>query len=68
VDKVKCPSLVIHGRYDEVVPFRQGRKIHKYLPEPKTFLEIQEASHNDLIQKGGRLYKETIQKFIKTLE
>ena len=68
VDKVKSPSLVIHGRYDEVVPFRQGRKIHKYLPEPKTFLEIQEASHNDLIQKGGRLYNETIQKFLKTLE
>ena len=68
VDKVKCPSLVIHGVYDEVVPFRQGRKIHEFLPEPKFFLEIKEASHNDLIQKGGRLYKETIQKFLKTLE
>jgi len=67
VDEVKCPSLVIHGLYDEVVPFRQGRKIHKLLPEPKTFLEIKDASHNDLIEKGGRLYKETIQKFLKTL-
>lgn len=65
---IKCPSLIIHGRWDEVVPFRQGKKIYANLPAPKTFIEIKDASHNDLAQKGGELYKESIQDFIKKLE
>ena len=67
VDSVKCPSLVIHGRWDEVVPFRQGKKIYNNLPQPKTFLEIKEASHNDLVIKGGELYKKSIEKFLNEL-
>ena len=64
---VKCASLVIHGKMDEVIPFRQGRKIYKLLPEPKTFLELSDASHNDITEKGGRLYQESIQKFFGSL-
>ena len=60
--------MIIHGRWDEVVPFRQGKKIYANLPAPKTFIEIKDASHNDLAQKGGELYKESIQDFIKKLE
>ena len=56
VQSVKCPSLVIHGKLDEVVPFRQGRRIYKELPEPKSFLEIQDAGHNNLKEKGKKLY------------
>jgi len=59
--------LVIHGRWDEVIPFRQGRRIHNELPEPKTFLEIKEASHNDLVEKGGQSYKESIKHFLSGL-
>ena len=64
---VQCPSLVIHGSLDEVIPFRQGRRIHKELPEPKYFVEIKDAFHNNLAEKGGRLYKESINKFLKNL-
>ena len=64
---VKSPSLVIHGRWDEVIPFRQGRRIHNELHEPKTFLEIKEASHNDLVEKGGQSYKESIKHFLSGL-
>ena len=68
VPSVQCSSLVIHGKMDEVIPFRQGRKIFKLLPEPKTFLEVADASHNDLTEKGGRLYRESIEKFLGSLD
>ncbi len=67
VPLVQSPSLVIHGEIDEVIPFRQGRKIFSLLPEPKEFLKIQEASHNDIAEKGGRLYRESIKKFLRSI-
>ena len=67
IQDITCPSLVIHGKLDEVIPFRQGRKIHKELPEPKSFLEIPTASHNDLGLKGGQLYQSAIDDFFSQL-
>ncbi len=64
---VQCPSLIIHGSLDEVIPFRQGRRIYQELPEPKEFLEIKDALHNNLAEKGGRLYNEAIKKFLNNL-
>lgn len=61
---IKSPSLVIHGRLDEVIPFRQGKRIHMELPEPKSFLEIPTASHNDLNLKGGVSYHAAIRDFL----
>ena len=64
---VQCPSLVIHGSLDEVVPFRQGRKIHRALPHPNELLEIKGAAHNNISEVGGKLYDESINKFLKNL-
>ena len=64
---INVPSLVIHGRWDEVVPFRHGKRLHNLLGGTKEFLQIKHASHNDLVQKGGSLYKETIISFINNL-
>jgi len=67
VSSIQCPSLVIHGNMDEVVPFRQGRKIHRALPHPNELLEIKGASHNNIAEVGGRLYDESIYKFLENL-
>ena len=63
--QIKSESLVIHGREDEIVPFRHGRKLFESLPEPKTFLEITEANHNDLPEIGGEKYRSSINHFLK---
>lgn len=63
-NQVTCPSLVIHGTLDEVVPFRQGKQIFSELPEPRTFLKVDNAEHNNLMEVGGDLYSDTISKFI----
>ena len=64
---VECPSLVIHGKLDEIVPFRQGKRIYKELSEPKSFLEIQDAGHNNLKEKGKKLYQDGIAKFLNNI-
>ena len=64
LENIKCPSLVIHGVMDEVVPFRHGKKLYRGLPEPKTFLEIGNASHNDVREIGGSKYESAISDFL----
>ena len=65
VQGIKCPSLVVHGYYDEVIPFRQGVSIFKALPEPKEFLKIEEGEHNNLLEIGGKLYQSSIRNFLR---
>ena len=64
---VTCPSLVIHGTLDEVVPFRQGREIFRQLPEPKQFFKVEGGQHNDLWDVGGSNYRGTLKEFIRSI-
>ena len=66
-EKVSCSSLVIHGTLDEVVPFRQGRKIFDQLPEPKEFLEVKGANHNNLGEAGGKRYRHAIKEYLNSI-
>ena len=67
ISSIKCPSLVIHGKRDEIVPFRHGKRIHELLPNPKEFLKLDEASHNDIESVGGKKYNGVIKEFIENL-
>ncbi len=42
-----CPLLVIAGDKDRVVPFRESRKLFDAAREPKRFVAIPGADHND---------------------
>ena len=64
---VNCPSLVIHGTLDEVVPFRQGREIFRQLPKPKKFFKVVRGKHNDLWEVGGSGYGEVLKEFIRSI-
>ncbi|HAW97004.1 MAG TPA: hypothetical protein DCX67_00565 [Opitutae bacterium] len=64
IPDIHCPSLVVHGNLDEVIPFRHGKKVHELLPEPKSFLEVDGARHNDLRYKGGARYEEVVGDFL----
>ena len=63
IDDIGCPSLIIHGELDEVVPFWHGRALHEAAPEPKEFLAVPEASHNNLSTAGGDAYRKAIRAF-----
>ncbi len=67
-ESISCPSLIIHGKWDEIVPFRHGKKLHQTLPHPKTFMQIEEANHNNIREVGGQKYERGIIEFIQNLD
>ena len=48
IDKVDMPVLAIHGTRDRIIPISSGRKLIDSANEPKKFVPIEGASHNDL--------------------
>lgn len=45
---IRCPILVVHGRQDEVIPFRHGERLFEAANEPKRSLWVESAGHNDV--------------------
>ncbi len=52
IAKINAPLLVIHGEQDEVIAFDQGKALFDLASEPKQFLPVAGAHHNDLINFG----------------
>ena len=56
MDRVAAPLLVFHGDADEVVPFHHGQAVFEAAREPKRFVRIPGALHNDTYAVGGAPY------------
>lgn len=56
IARVRAPVLIIHGTRDPVVPFEMGRRLYEAAPEPKSFLPIEGAGHDDPSLVGGAAY------------
>lgn len=63
VPRLHIPKLMIHGDRDEIVPFSMGERLFAAAPEPKEFLRLEGAGHNDTCTVGGGLYLESIERF-----
>lgn len=61
---IDSPKLFIHGDADSVVPFDLGRKLFTISPEPKQFITLPGANHNDTYIVGGDKYWQAIRAFI----
>ena len=60
---VKCPVLVIHGQSDKQIGFRHGERLYELASEPKMFLWVESAGHNDLTYVAGAKYDKALQDF-----
>jgi len=49
---VRCPALVVHGETDPIIPVALGRALFAALPEPKRWVEVSGAGHNDLLARA----------------
>jgi uncharacterized protein len=54
------PTLVMHGDADSVVPYAAGRALFERLAEPKRFVTLRGADHNDLHPATAREYWEAV--------
>jgi fermentation-respiration switch protein FrsA (DUF1100 family) len=58
---LRCPLLVVAGSADTIVPARQSRQLYDAALEPKRYVEIPAAGHNDWeLLAGDRLVHEII--------
>lgn len=65
IASIKCPTLIIHGEYDTLVPVAEGQLIMNNISGPeKSFVLIPGASHNDVIFARPALYFPAIEDFV----
>jgi len=64
IGQMHAPTLIVHGDRDEVVPLAHGRRLFKLAREPKRFVLIPGAMHNDLVLVGGEPYLEAWRQFL----
>jgi fermentation-respiration switch protein FrsA (DUF1100 family) len=67
IRKVHAPVLIIHRRNDEVIPFWHGEKVFAAANEPKQFVAVHGAHHNDVIFIAGKKYFESLHQFAASL-
>lgn len=65
IARVKAPVLVIHGTRDGVIPFEMGRRLYEAAREPKSFMPVEGAEHDDPYLVGGEAYFKRISAFMQ---
>lgn len=53
IKDVKCPVVFLHGDSDSIIPHEQGAKLYVLAGEPKRFVTVEGADHNDLVAVYG---------------
>jgi fermentation-respiration switch protein FrsA (DUF1100 family) len=64
IRNMKMPLLMIHGKNDSIVPFHLGQKLFEAAPEPKKFVEVPGADHNDVYLAAGQNFYSAINEFV----
>jgi fermentation-respiration switch protein FrsA (DUF1100 family) len=64
VPHLSLPLLVFQGTQDEVIPTSQGRMVFEAAPEPKQFVRITGAHHNDVYIVGDETYRRALSEFV----
>ena len=57
------PLLVMHGERDEIIPIAYGREVFDAAAEPKQFVALPGAGHNNILMVSGRDYLEPLAEF-----
>lgn len=62
---VECPLVVMHGTNDKIIPFSQGKALYDLAKDPKTFVPVPFAGHNDLVETYGfGKYEDLMREFL----
>jgi fermentation-respiration switch protein FrsA (DUF1100 family) len=67
ITRVSCPVLVMHGVQDDIVPIAHGRRLFGAAPEPKRFLWVEGAGHNDFMLVAGDRQGQALREFAALL-
>ena len=48
IKKVSCPTFIIHGKKDRLIPFSHSEQLQKIVPKQSHLFGIDEGGHNNL--------------------
>lgn len=65
IKDIHAPLLVMHGTRDRVVPFELGKTLFEQAVEPKSFIRLRDAGHNNIASVAGDLYFDSIDTFVR---
>lgn len=68
IGHVHCPVLIMHGTSDSVIGIWHGRKLFQLANQPKEFVAVTGADHNDVSPSVTRIYNQALVKFASSLE
>ncbi|MCG8457053.1 MAG: lysophospholipase [Holophagales bacterium] len=68
VARLEMPKLFIHGGADPTVPFEHGERLFAAAAEPKIWLPVARAGHNDVHLWGGLRYLTYLLRFRRHAE
>ena len=63
---IDIPTLMLHSREDDIVPFNLGLKLYEALPGNKSFVEMR-GGHNEGFFVSGEHYVNGLRNFIESL-
>lgn len=66
VGRLELPKLFVHGTGDGTVPFHLGQALYRQAADPKEFLAVERAGHNDLQTHGGLAYLRRLGRFVQS--
>jgi abhydrolase domain-containing protein 17 len=68
IGRVHCPVLIVHGTRDTIIEPWHGRKLYELANQPKQFLPIEGAGHNDLEMVAGPAYLNALRNFAASIQ
>lgn len=54
IGDVKMPVLMVHGERDSIIPVYLAQALYELAVEPKTFIRLPHAGHNDIYRHGAK--------------
>lgn len=64
---VHCPVLIMHGTADSVVSLWHGQKLFELANEPRQFVAVEGADHNEISPAATQIFDRALVKFASTL-
>lgn len=67
IKQLREPVLFLHGEKDTLVSWRQSQELFDSAREPKTFVRLPDAGHNDVGDVNSKEYLEAVRSFVAKL-
>jgi fermentation-respiration switch protein FrsA (DUF1100 family) len=67
LEQAHPPLLLIHGAKDEIIPVAHSEQLFKQALDPKRFIRMPDAGHNDIYTVDSDQYESALKEFVHSL-